>query len=276
MGRDPAALRAALATLESQADCGVVSGDVSRQEQVRHAFDEAAQGRGAIDILINNAGQAESQRFDRLDEAAWQKMIAVNLTGTFHCMQAALPGMLENQWGRIVNIASTAGLQGYAYVSAYCAAKHGVVGLTRAVALEVAMKGVTVNAVCPGYTETDIVHDAIQNIMHKTGMSAEQARASLAERNPQRRLIQPAEVADDVAWLCQPGAYSINGQSIPVDGGEVMVGYPKQERRANCRLQKHTGEVEWNKWYIPWRITSALTQAMKRPISCGRRLATAR
>jgi 3-hydroxybutyrate dehydrogenase len=174
--------------------------------------------------LVNNAGQAVSQRFDRTDAALWQSMLAVNLTGTFNCIQAALPAMLEAGWGRIVNVASTAGLIGYAYVSAYCAAKHGVVGLTRALALETARKGVTVNAVCPGYTETDIVRDAVQNIVAKTGMSNGEARAKLAERNPQGRLVQPDEVAHAVLLLCMPAASAINGQAIAVDGGEVMAG----------------------------------------------------
>jgi NAD(P)-dependent dehydrogenase (short-subunit alcohol dehydrogenase family) len=146
----------------------------------------------------------------------------VNLNGTFHCTQLALPAMLQAGWGRIVNVASTAGLTGYAYVTAYCAAKHGVVGLTRALALEVASKGVTVNAVCPGYTETDIVHDAVANIVSKTGRSAEQARAELAARNPQQRLVQPDEVADAVVWLCLPGSSAMNGQALAVAGGEVM------------------------------------------------------
>src|SRR3546814_11965169 len=136
-------------------------------------------------------------------------------------MQAALPDMLENQWGRIVNVASTAGLIGYPYVSAYCAAKHGVIGLTRALALETARKGVTVNAVCPGYTETDIVQGAIEHIVQKTGVSADQAKATLAGRNPQGRLVQPDEVAHAVAWLCQPAPASINGQAILRDGCEV-------------------------------------------------------
>jgi NAD(P)-dependent dehydrogenase (short-subunit alcohol dehydrogenase family) len=149
-------------------------------------------------------------------------MLDVNLSGTFHCTQAALPGMLEAQWGRIVNVASTAGLVGYRYVAAYVAAKHGVVGLTRALALEVATKGVTVNAVCPGYTETEIVREAVANIMAKTGRSEEQARAELAAGNPQKRLVQPEEVADAVAWLCQPNAAAMNGQAIAVAGGEVM------------------------------------------------------
>jgi 3-hydroxybutyrate dehydrogenase len=224
MGRDAAALEEAADRLSGQGRVGFVRADVAQRAQVLQAFAQAKQAFDAIDILVNNAGQAESQRFDRVDEAAWQRMIAVNLSGTFHCMQAALPDMLEGKWGRIVNVASTAGLTGYAYVSAYCAAKHGVVGLTRALALEVARKGVTVNAVCPGYTETDIVHGAIANIVNKTGVSAEQARATLAQRNPQGRLVQPDEVAQAVAWLCLPAAEAINGQALPVDGGEVMAG----------------------------------------------------
>lgn len=224
MGRGEAALEHARASLAALGEVDVVSGDVAQQHDVQRAFATARARFGPIGILVNNAGQAVSQRFDRLDEAAWQQMLAVNLTGTFHCMQAALPDMLGQRWGRIVNVASTAGLIGYAYVSAYCAAKHGVVGLTRALALEVAQKGVTVNAVCPGYTETDLVHEAVANIVRKTGMTRDQARDHLAQRNPQGRLVQPAEVAGAVVWLCQPGAGAINGQSIPVDGGEVMAG----------------------------------------------------
>lgn len=224
MGRDAEALQSALRQLNSGDSAGFVVGDIAEREQVQQAFAQAGQHAGPVDILINNAGQAQSQRFDRVDEAHWNQMIAVNLGGTFHCMQAALPGMQQAGWGRIVNVASTAALVGYPYVSAYCAAKHGVLGLTRAVALEVAGKGVTVNAVCPGYTETDIVHEAVANITQKTGLTAEQARARLAERNPQGRLIQPEEVAAAVAWLCDPASASINGQAIPVDGGEVMAG----------------------------------------------------
>jgi NAD(P)-dependent dehydrogenase (short-subunit alcohol dehydrogenase family) len=149
-------------------------------------------------------------------------MMAVNLDGTFHCTQAALPGMLAGGWGRIVNIASTAGLFGYGYVTAYCAAKHGVVGLTRALALEVATKGVTVNAVCPGYTDTDIVKETVANIAAKTGRTPEEAQSELTSRNPQKRLIRPEEVANAVAWLCLPGSEAITGQAIAVAGGEVM------------------------------------------------------
>jgi NAD(P)-dependent dehydrogenase (short-subunit alcohol dehydrogenase family) len=189
---------------------------------VAQAFALAAERFGRIDILVNNAGQALSAPFAKTDEAMWQQMLEVNLTGTYHCTQLALPPMIENGWGRIVNVASTAGLTGYSYVSAYCAAKHGVIGLTRALALEVASKGVTVNAVCPGYTETDIVRDAIANIVAKTGRDEQQARAELAAHNPQKRLVQPDEVADAVAWLCLPGSSAMNGQALAVAGGEVM------------------------------------------------------
>jgi NAD(P)-dependent dehydrogenase (short-subunit alcohol dehydrogenase family) len=195
-----------------------VQADVTDPHAVARAFESA----GPIDILINNAGQASSAPFLKTDLELWRRMLAVNLDGVFYCTQAALPRMLEAGWGRVVNIASTAGLTGYGYVSAYCAAKHGVIGLTRALALEVATKNITVNAVCPGFTETDMLAGAVDNIVAKTGRTLEQARAELASKNPQRRLVQPAEVANAVAWLCLPGSESITGQAIAVAGGEVM------------------------------------------------------
>jgi NAD(P)-dependent dehydrogenase (short-subunit alcohol dehydrogenase family) len=201
---------------------GVAVADVSDERQVQAAFDEARAARGPIAILVNNAGQAESAPFAKTSPELWQRMLAVNLTGTFLCTQAALPDMLRAKHGRIVNIASTAGQKGYAYVSAYVAAKHGVIGLTRSLALEVATKGVTVNAVCPGYTETDILRDSIANVVAKTGRSEEEARAEFAAGNPQRRIVQPGEVADAVRWLCGDAAAAITGQSISVSSGEVM------------------------------------------------------
>ena len=200
-----------------------VVADVADAAQVSVAFASARQHFGPVHILINNAGQAASAPLLKTDVALWQQMLAVNLTGTFLCSQVALPDMLQTGWGRIVNIASTAGLTGYAYVSAYCAAKHGVIGLTRALALEVAKKGITVNAVCPGYTDTELLNDSIHNVMHKTGRTADEARAGFAVGNPQGRLVQPDEVANSVLWLCGAGASSITGQSIPVCGGEVML-----------------------------------------------------
>ena len=198
--------------------------DITDAPSVQAAVQQAQAQLGPVHVLVNNAGQAQSQPFMRTDASLWQQMLDVNLSGTFHVTQAVLPGMLDaaaaGTPGRIVNIASTAGLMGYAYVSAYVAAKHGVVGLTKALALELARKNITVNALCPGYTETDIVHEAVRNITAKTGQSPQQARQSLAARNPQQRLVQPAEVAQSVVWLCASGSGAINGQSIAIDGGE--------------------------------------------------------
>ncbi|MFM8755951.1 MAG: SDR family NAD(P)-dependent oxidoreductase, partial [Limnohabitans sp.] len=191
---------------------------------VQAAVQQAQARFGPVNILVNNAGQAHSAPFAKTDVALWQQMLNVNLSGTFHVTQAVLAGMQDaaamGTPGRIINIASTAGLMGYAYVSAYVAAKHGVVGLTRALALEMARKNITVNALCPGYTDTEIVQDAVRNIVAKTGQTEAQARQSLAARNPQQRLVQPLEVAHSVVWLCAPGSDAINGQAIAIDGGE--------------------------------------------------------
>jgi NAD(P)-dependent dehydrogenase (short-subunit alcohol dehydrogenase family) len=201
---------------------GVAIADIADPPQVCAAFEQAGARRGPVAILVNNAGQAESAPFDKTSLELWNRMLAVNLTGTFVCTQAALPAMLAARHGRIVNIASTAGQRGYAYVAAYAAAKHGVIGLTRSLALEVAKKGITVNAVCPGYTETDILRDSIANVVAKTGRSQDDARAQFAASNPQQRIVQPEQVADAVRWLCGSGADAVTGQSISVSGGEVM------------------------------------------------------
>jgi NAD(P)-dependent dehydrogenase (short-subunit alcohol dehydrogenase family) len=220
LGRDRAALLREADSLPGSGH-GVVTADVADPEAVPAAFAQARVERGPVAILVNNAGAAESAPFLKTSVALWQRMLSVNLTGSFLCAQAALPGMLEAGWGRIVNIASTAGQKGYAYVSAYTAAKHGVIGLTRSLALEVARKGVTVNAVCPGYTDTDILRDSVSNVVGKTGRSEADALAEFASVNPQRRIVQPAEVADAVRWLCGEAAASVTGQSISVSGGEV-------------------------------------------------------
>jgi len=207
---------------EDPAHFHAVAADVADAPQVAQALADARARFGPVDVLVNNAGQAESAPFMKMNAALWQRMLDVNLTGTMVCTQAVLPGMLEAGWGRIVNVASTAGQVGYAYVAAYCAAKHGVIGLTRSLALELAAKGVTVNAVCPGYTETDIVRESIERVVAKTGRSADEARAEFVKSNPQGRLVRPDEVADAVAWLCGEGAGAVTGQSVSVAGGEVM------------------------------------------------------
>lgn len=199
-----------------------LAADVGDAESVRLALEKAAEQWGDIQILVNNAGQAGSAPFLKTDFELWRRMMTVNLDGTFYCSRAALPGMLKSGWGRIVNIASTAGLAGYGYVTAYCAAKHAVVGLTRALAIELATKGVTVNAVCPGFTDTGLASEAIANIVAKTGRTAEEAKADLVVRNPQKRMVRAEEVANAVAWLCLPGSEAITGQAIAVAGGEIM------------------------------------------------------
>ncbi|MDP3650376.1 MAG: SDR family oxidoreductase [Rhodoferax sp.] len=221
-GRDARLLAEFAESLGGASVCQPVAMDVSDRVSVDRGMDAARATFGPITVLVNNAGQAVSAPFLKTDATLFERMIGVNLMGAFHCIQAALPDMLAAQSGRVINVASTAGLVGYAYVSAYTAAKHGVVGLTRSLALELATKGITVNAVCPGYTETDIVKDAVANIMAKTGRTELEARAELAKGNPMQRLVQPEEVADTVAWLAGLGAASITGQAIAVCGGEVM------------------------------------------------------
>ena len=220
VGRTERELALAVSATATATDHRVL--DVTDDTQIETVFANIITQHGTPAILVNNAGGTCSAPFTRLNRQIWNDTLALNLTSVYACTRAVLPAMLEARHGRIVNLASTAGLTGYRYVAAYCAAKHGVVGLTRALALEIATRGITVNAVCPGFTETPMLDISIRNIMDKTGRTEDEVRADLASANPQGRLVQPEEVADTVAWLCSDGAASINGQSIAVDGGEVM------------------------------------------------------
>ncbi len=219
MGRDMTRLETTAAALPQ---ARAIPCDVTDEAAVGRAFAQATEQAGDPHILINNAGAVATAPFAKTTLDQFRRMLDVNLTGAFLCSRAVLPAMTDAVFGRIVNIASTAGLKGYAYVSAYCAAKHGLVGMTRALALETAATGITVNAVCPGYTDTDMVRDAVTAIATKTGRSVAEARDALIKGNPQGRLIQPEEVAESVAWLCHPGSGAITGQAIVVAGGEVM------------------------------------------------------
>ncbi|MGL4324871.1 MAG: SDR family NAD(P)-dependent oxidoreductase [Beijerinckiaceae bacterium] len=197
--------------------------DVTDSAAVARGIDAARNVFGPVSILVNNAGEAPSASFEKTDAALWERVISVDLTGVYRVTHALLADIRSHgSRGRIISIASTAGLKGYGYVSAYCAAKHGVIGLTRALAVEYAKTGMTVNAVCPGFTETPLIAAAVDTIVRRTGRSADEARAELARANPQGRLIQPQEVADAVLWLASGGAQSINGQTIAVAGGEIM------------------------------------------------------
>ena len=195
--------------------------DVTDAAQVQKVFSQLLQ-HGMIDILINNAGAAASAPFLRTDDSLVERMLSVNLLSAFRCARAVLPAMLEHGYGRIVNVASIAGLRGYPYVTAYVAAKHALVGLTRALAIEVVQKGITVNAVCPSYTDTQLVRGAAAAISAKTGRSEADVVQEIVRTNPQRRMIQPEEIAETVAWLCGPDTDSITGQAIPIAGGEIM------------------------------------------------------
>ncbi len=198
-----------------------IAADVTDEAAMTALYAEAEKARGPVDIVVANAGMSGSSPAQRTSLGDWQRTLDVNLTGSFLTVKPALSGMTSAKSGRVVFVASTAGLKGYAYVAPYVAAKHGVVGLMRALATELARTGVTVNAVCPGFVETDMLEESVRRIVDKTGRTVEQARASLAATNPQGRFIQPQEVAAAVLWLCSEAAGSITGQAISLSGGET-------------------------------------------------------
>ncbi|MGO4387021.1 SDR family NAD(P)-dependent oxidoreductase [Microvirga sp. 2YAF29] len=218
LGRQAETLERAVA--DRAAHAAIVS-DVSNFDMVQAAVSDAVSRNGPVDLLVANAGTAVSAPFTKSTPELFRQMLDVNLLGVTNVTQAVLGGMTERRFGRVIAIASTAGLKGYPYVSAYCAAKHAVIGFVRALALETARTGVTVNAVCPGYTDTDLVAESLDRIIAKTGRTREQALEEMTKHNPQGRLIEPSEVAQTVLWLCSEGARSVTGQAIAVAGGEV-------------------------------------------------------
>ena len=224
-GRRRAPLEAVAASLPPGASTILDGFDVTDPAAIEAGLSRARAAFGPLSIVVNNAGEAPSAPFEKTDLALWAHILGVDLTGVYNVTSAVAADLKRHGAGaRLINVASTAGLTGYGYVAAYCAAKHGVIGLTRALALEWARTGVTVNAVCPGFTQTPLIDKAVETIVGKTGRSADDARAQLAKANPQGRLVKPEEVADAVLWLASPGSASINGQAIVVAGGEVMAG----------------------------------------------------
>jgi NAD(P)-dependent dehydrogenase (short-subunit alcohol dehydrogenase family) len=221
LGRSREQLATHAATLPPGARALVVTADVTDDAALHAAFARARAQHGPIAILVNNAGASGSAPFAKLDRATWDASIAVNLTATYACSREVIAEMVDAGYGRIVNVASTAGLVGGPYIAAYNAAKHGVIGLTRSLAAEFGRKGITVNAVCPGFTETSMLERTLERIARTTGRTEDGAATALLARNPLGRFVRPVEVAQVVAWLCRPDSAAVNGQAIVIDGGEV-------------------------------------------------------
>jgi NAD(P)-dependent dehydrogenase (short-subunit alcohol dehydrogenase family) len=218
MGRSAETLAASVASVPG---AGFEACDVTDDAAIGAALAKAEAARGPVRVLVNNAGAVTTAPFEKTGLDAWSAALDVNLLGAVRMTKAALPSLKAHDWARIVNIASTAGLKPYAYVAPYVASKHALVGMTRALALELATTGVTVNAVCPGYTRTAIIERAIETIAARTGRDAAAAEAVFTGTNPQGRLVAPEEVADAVAWLASPGAGAVNGIALSVSGGET-------------------------------------------------------
>ena len=223
-GRTEVALQEQGNHLKSQFGVAVHTtvGDMSQEADVEACFVGAKEAQGDITILVNNAGIGKSAPFHRMETKFWNQTIGLNLTGTYLCTKQVFGNMRDAGYGRIVNVSSTVGLRGYPYIAAYCASKHGVIGLTRTLALEAVKKGITVNAICPGYTDTDLVAEAVDSIVGKTGRERSEIQAEIDNMSPMGRMVTPEEVAETAAWLCLPSSASITGQAIVIAGGAVM------------------------------------------------------